>query len=93
MEKTIMPIKKISVSLTDELNDTIVSAVQSGNYKSSSEVVREALRDWQKRRSSEALDEAYMRSAVEEGIASGDAVPASREMFKQLREMATGGVK
>lgn len=81
-----MTVKKISVSLTDELNSTIQLAVKTGAYKSSSEVVREALRSWQKQRESEELDKAYLRSAIEEGLNSGDAIPVSHLTFDALRE-------
>ena len=84
-----MSVKKISVSLTDELNDTIQSAVETGAYKSSSEVIREALRDWQHRRDSEALDNAYVRAAIDEGLASGEAIPVSKAMFDGIRARAS----
>ena len=41
---------KISVSLTDEHAEVIRDAVASGDYASSSEVIREALRDWRTKR-------------------------------------------
>ncbi len=41
---------KISVSLTDEHARLLNEAVASGDYASSSEVIREALRDWRARR-------------------------------------------
>lgn len=81
-----MTVKKISISLTEELNTTIQSAVKTGAYKSSSEVVREALRSWQKQRESEELDRAYLRSAIEEGLNSGDAIRVSQSTFDTLRE-------
>jgi len=84
-----MSVKKISVSLTDELNASIQSAVDTGAYKSSSEVIREALRDWQDRRELEALDRAYIRVAVEEGLNSGEAIPVSKSMFDELRSKIT----
>ena len=85
-----MSSKKISVSLTDELNDTIQSAVATGDFKSSSEVVRDALRQWHKRRQDEQLDEAYMRAAINEGLASGEGIPVSKSMFNKLRIIANG---
>jgi antitoxin ParD1/3/4 len=39
----------LNVSLTPELNEFITSLVQSGEYKSASEVVREGLRLLQRR--------------------------------------------
>lgn len=39
-------IEKISIALPKEMVTTLREAVDSGEYASSSEVVREALRDW-----------------------------------------------
>ena len=39
-------VEKVSVALTPELLESIRYAVDSGDYASSSEVVREAVRDW-----------------------------------------------
>ena len=38
--------QKISIALTPELNQMVQEAVESGQYASASEVVREALRGW-----------------------------------------------
>ncbi|MFX9089501.1 ribbon-helix-helix domain-containing protein, partial [Acinetobacter baumannii] len=43
-------VEKISIALTDELLATVQQAVASGDYASTSEVVREALREWKARR-------------------------------------------
>ena len=42
--------EKISISLTDEHAHLLQEAVKSGDYASSSEVIREALREWKARR-------------------------------------------
>lgn len=60
-------IEKVSVALTTELAERVRAAVRSGDYASSSEVIRDALRDWSNRR--EERDR--LRRLVEEGIASG----------------------
>ncbi|HEY1425945.1 MAG TPA: type II toxin-antitoxin system ParD family antitoxin [Caulobacteraceae bacterium] len=60
-------IEKVSVALTTELAERVRAAVRSGDYASSSEVIRDALRDWSDRR--EERDR--LRRLVEEGIASG----------------------
>jgi len=39
-------VEKISIALPPEMVSSIRKAVESGEYSSSSEVVREALRDW-----------------------------------------------
>ena len=56
---------KVSVSLTDEHARIVGEAVESGDYASSSEVIREALREWRARR---ALGPLW-----DEGLASGPA--------------------
>ena len=43
-------VEKMSIALTPELAAAVRAAVANGEYVSSSEVVREALRDWQRRR-------------------------------------------
>lgn len=54
---------KISVSLTDEHARAVQTAVESGDYASASEVIREALRDWRAKRTLGRL--------WDEGLASG----------------------
>jgi antitoxin ParD1/3/4 len=58
---------KISISITNEHAALLQEAVVSGAYASSSEVVREALREWQARRVVGELWDA--------GLASGRAKP------------------
>jgi len=59
--------EKISVSLTDEHARLLQDAVQSGDYASSSEVVREALREWKTRR--------FLGRLWDEGLAGGPDEP------------------
>ena len=41
-----MSVERITVTLTTDMAETIKAAVNSGDYASNSEIVREALRDW-----------------------------------------------
>lgn len=43
-------IEKISIALPPEMIEQVRDAVDTGEYASSSEVVREALRDWNQKR-------------------------------------------
>lgn len=43
-------VKKLSIALTPEMADEVWMAVKSGEYANSSEVIREALRDWRRKR-------------------------------------------
>jgi len=56
--------EKMSISLTSDQAKLIGQAVESGGYASSSEVVREALREWKARR--------LLGSLWDDGIVSGD---------------------
>ncbi|HEY3909691.1 MAG TPA: type II toxin-antitoxin system ParD family antitoxin [Stellaceae bacterium] len=77
-------IEKISVALPAEMVGAVRDAVASGDYASASEVVREALRDWKRRRHIEAIETDEMRRLVREGIESGEGLDADL-VFAQLR--------
>lgn len=64
-------VEKVSVALTPEMLAVVREAVESGEYASSSEVVREALREWKRRRALESKDVAELRRLWEEGLACG----------------------
>ncbi|MDH3475486.1 MAG: ribbon-helix-helix protein, CopG family [Rhodospirillales bacterium] len=57
--------EKLSIALTPELAELVRNAVGSGDYASSSEVIREALRDWKTKR--------LIGQLWDEGLASGSA--------------------
>lgn len=61
--------EKISVSLTDEHATLLQDAVRNGDYASSSEVIREALREWKTRR--------LLGRMWDEGVASGPCEPGT----------------
>jgi antitoxin ParD1/3/4 len=64
-------VEKISIALPADMATLVRKAVETGDYASSSEVIREALREWKARRAvrSEAVSE--LRRLWEEGIDSG----------------------
>ncbi len=43
-------VEKVSIALPPEMVSLVRAAVEAGEYSSSSEVVREALRDWSRQR-------------------------------------------
>jgi antitoxin ParD1/3/4 len=63
--------EKMSIALTPEMVAAVRAAVANGEYASSSEVIREALRDWQLRRVLHQKELEELRHAWEEGIDSG----------------------
>jgi antitoxin ParD1/3/4 len=64
-------VAKLSIALTGELADLLAQAVASGDYASTSEVVREALREWKLRRSSRQLEREEIQRLWLEGLNSG----------------------
>jgi antitoxin ParD1/3/4 len=64
-------VEKISVALTAEIAAVVRAAVESGEYASSSEVIREALRDWKLKRSLQREDVEEIRRLWNEGLNSG----------------------
>lgn len=66
-------IEKISVALTGEQVAALRAVVNTGEYATTSEVVREAIRDWQLKRELQQDDLRRLRQLWDEGIASGSA--------------------
>jgi antitoxin ParD1/3/4 len=64
-------VEKVSVALTPEMLAVVREAVESGEYASSSEVMREALRVWKRRRALEKKEIEELRRLWEEGLESG----------------------
>ena len=64
-------VEKLSIALTSELAQVVRVAVEGGDYASTSEVIREALRDWTDKRDRRAAKIADLRRAIQEGIDSG----------------------
>jgi antitoxin ParD1/3/4 len=63
--------QKISVALTPEFMALLKEAVDTGEYTSASEVIRDALRHWKQRRATEKMGIEELRRLWQEGIASG----------------------
>ena len=63
-------VEKISIAFSEDMADTVRQAVESGEYSSLSDVVRDALLDWKAKRGA-PLDVATLRRLLAEGEASG----------------------
>ncbi|EGF90878.1 hypothetical UPF0156 family protein [Asticcacaulis biprosthecium C19] len=64
-------VEKISIALTQDMAAMVREAVDSGEFASSSEVVRDALRDWKSKRTERELRLAELRQMIADGHASG----------------------
>ena len=69
-------VEKVSIALPPEMANLLRQAVESGEYASASEVVRDALRAWTRQRKLETLEVSELRRLVREGMESGPAVDA-----------------
>ncbi len=77
-------LQKLSVELAPDLAADLHAAVDDGDYGSVGEVVRDALRDWQRRRQNEILEVDDLHRLVQEGIDSGPGIEGA-EVFARLR--------
>jgi antitoxin ParD1/3/4 len=64
-------VEKISIALTQDMAALVRAAVSSGEYASSSEVIRDALRDWKTKRALASVQIEELRRLAAEGVASG----------------------
>lgn len=76
-------IQKVSVALTGEQISALKAAVDSGEYATTSEIVREAIRDWQQKRQLRRDEIDRLRSFWAEGKASGPPRPIDFEAVKR----------
>ena len=67
--------RKVSVALTSEQVAALEAAVEAGEYATTGEIVREALRDWQFKQELRRKDVERLRRLWDEGKASGPAEP------------------
>lgn len=80
---------KFSVVLTPELAALVNQAVESGEYDSSSEVIREALSDWIARRRLLQHEREQLQELWAEGVASG---PGRFENMTAIKAEARRGL-
>lgn len=77
-------VRKISIALTEELAADVERAVESGDYASNSEVIRDALRRWKQARDADAAKLAELRRLVQEGIDSGPSLPVTDDWLDDI---------
>ena len=64
-------VEKLSIALTPEMAGLVRQAVASGEYATTSEVVREALHEWKQRHAVQPQPIEELRQLWEEGLAGG----------------------
>ena len=84
-------VKKLSVALTEELAEEIREVVAAGEYASTSEVVRDALRTWKHVREARAAAVDELRRLWREGVESGGTAPLDAEDIKRRGRRSLAG--
>jgi antitoxin ParD1/3/4 len=72
-----------NVNLTDELDSFVLGKVKSGRYENASEVVRAALRTFEREEQQYEAKLTVLRAAIDEGDASG---LAEDNVFARVRK-------
>ncbi len=62
-------IERMTITLPAEMAAAVKGAVGTGDYGSSSEVVREALRDWKMKRALQLKELAALKTDIRKGLA------------------------
>lgn len=76
-------VEKFSIALTADMAGGVREAVESGDYATTSEVIRDALRDWFLKRRLALLEQDALKLLIREGMDSGPGRPAE-EVFARL---------
>src|SRR5271154_4169056 len=61
-------IERLTITLPSEMAAIVKDAVAGGDYASSSEVVREALRDWKVKRALQLHELAALKADIDKGL-------------------------
>jgi antitoxin ParD1/3/4 len=64
-------VEKLSIALTPEMAAIVRQCVENGEYASSSEVIREALREWKIKRTARQREIEELRHLWQVGLSSG----------------------
>jgi antitoxin ParD1/3/4 len=76
-------VQKISIALTSEQIGALKAAIETGEYATTSEIVREALRDWQFKRELRREDLLRLRQLWDQGKTSETATQIDFDNARQ----------
>jgi antitoxin ParD1/3/4 len=61
-------IERMTITLPSDMAAVVKGAVEGGDYASSSEVIREALRDWKMKRALQIQELASLKADIDRGL-------------------------
>lgn len=76
-------VEKMTIALTTEQAGFVRRSVKAGEYASTSEAIREAVREWKERRDLLGYSVEELRHLVQEGVDSGEPAPLDMDAIKQ----------
>jgi len=79
-------IERMTITMPAEMAAILKATVAEGQYASTSEVVREAVRDWTRARDLERRELEALREAIRIGDESGPSIPAA-QVYAELRQL------
>lgn len=78
-------IERLTITMPAEMAATLRETVDGGQYASTSEIIREAVRDWTRARDADRRELDELRTLIRNGMESGPSIPAD-QVFAELRE-------
>ena len=78
--------EKISITITKQMKESLEAHVASGAYASTSEVIREAIRNWQDDKWETPEQIAYMKAKVQEALDDPRPSIPAEEVFARLKQ-------
>lgn len=78
-------VEKITIALTPEMAGFVRTVVEAGEYASTSEAIRDAVREWKERRDLLGYTLEELQGLVQDGIESG---PSKRETMDAVKTEA-----
>jgi antitoxin ParD1/3/4 len=81
-------IERMTITVPHEMAAVVRSAVEAGDYASTSEVVREALRDWKAKRAIQLTELQALRADIDKGLT--DLAAGRVEEFDKASIIARG---
>ena len=64
-----MSIERMTITMPADMAAVVKAAVETGDYASTSEVVRDALRDWKRRRAVQLQEIEALKADIDKGLA------------------------
>ena len=78
-------VEKITIALTPEMASFVRRAVEAGEYASTSEAIRDAVREWRERRDLLGYAIEELQGLIQEGLESG---PGRHESMASIKDEA-----